>query len=182
MRHILFILLLLPFALFAQTDWSKSPYDQTPVEIQNFETATPYEEKTQEPENRVVLIEGYDKGWFSTGLLKSKTYIMDGDTVRGNQLEPLLLEIPKAKEELSASRNWGYAGLLFALVAVVGVNVWAYGSDDVSVGGGIATLGGFFLEGYCVRQSNNHYNTAIDIYNALQRGDDKPTPSDTWGD
>lgn len=182
MRHILFILLLLPFALFAQTDWSKSPYDQTPVEIQNFETATPYVEKTQEPENRVVLIEGYDKGWFSTGLLKSKTYIMDGDTVRGNQLEPLLLEIPKAKEELSASRNWGYAGLLFALVAVVGVNVWAYGSDDVATGGAIATLGGFFLEGYCVRQSNNHYNTAIDIYNALQRGDDKPTPSDTWGD
>lgn len=182
MRHILFILLLLPFALFAQTDWSRSPYDQTPVEIQNFETATPYEEKTQEPENRVVLIEGYDKGWFSTGLLKSKTYIMDGDTVRGNQLEPLLLEIPKAKEELSASRNWGYAGLLFALVAVVGVNVWAYGSDDVATGGAIATLGGFFLEGYCVRQSNNHYNTAIDIYNALQRGDDKPTPSDTWGD
>lgn len=182
MRNILVVLLLLPFALFAQTDWNKSPYDQPSVEIQNFETATPYVEKTQEPENQVVLIEGFDKGWFSTGLLGSKVYIMDGDTVRYDRLESLVSGMPKAKEELSSSKNWGYAGIIFALVAVVGVNVWAYGSDDVATGGAIATLGGFFLEGYCVRQSNNHYNTAVDIYNALQRGDEVPTPSDVWGD
>lgn len=183
MRNILFILLLLPFALFAQTDWNRSPYDQ-PAEQEDVSTVDvgAYDQAGQYSANGVPLIEGFSKGWFSTGLLGSKVYMLEGDTIRFDRVETMLADIPKAKDELASSKRWGYASIVFALTAIIGVNVWAYGSSDVSAGGGIATLGGLLLEGYCVRQSNNHYNTAIDIYNARLRGDDKPMPSDVWDD
>lgn len=171
MRHILFILLLLPIVLFAQTDWSKSPYDNSSAtSVKESVRGEESEEMQETPEKEVRLIYSLDKGFFSTGLFNSKIHMLDADTLRYDQFESLSADFPKVREELSSTKHWSIAAIAFAITTIVGLNVWAYGSGDAASIGGYATLGGLLLEGFCVRQSNNHYNAAIDLYNERMRG------------
>lgn len=189
MRTVLFILLALPFVLFAQTDWSKSPYASplsgtessaeasadddavapSAVRLDNpsFDLSAGTGPLVNQGSEGPVSIDGLDRSGILSWLTNSRVYFVKGDTATFDVVESLVSAIPEARDELSSTKAWAVIGIVSAIVAVTGVTmgVVCKGDDMVSLGLSLA-VGGYGFEIFSVRQSNNHYNNAVDIYNA----------------
>ena len=123
-------------------------------------------ERVQKKSDGKIYVEGFDRSGFLSWMTNSRVYYIQGDTATFDRLEPLFSSVPEAKGELNSSKNWATAAVAFAISAVVAGCVGAFSKDDETRSIGLTTaIAGLVLEFFAVRQSNNHYNSAVDIYN-----------------
>lgn len=189
MRNVLFILFAIPLLLWAQTDWSKSPYetsisgtDEVSVGATGPSLDGSAGQDTQVKEkDEKVFIDGLDRSGFFAWLMNSRTYYIQGDTAYYDQVEPLVSQIPKAKEELQSSRSWSIVALVSGAFAIGGIVYGAACKGEGRMAAGYTVgLVSFGFEIFSGRVANNHYNSAINLYNAYQRGDYRKESDNNW--
>lgn len=188
MRNILFVLLLLPFALFAQTDWNKPLYpkaDAAAVESTDEESAEvstevpPAAVRLKAPARDSALIVAEDESGFVAWLTNSKSYFINDDSLEWGELKSLIEAVPKANSEFRSAKFWAFSTFICAITGIVGANVVIWGSDDVRTTGAILFAAGFSLESLSARFYNNHLNRAVDYVNESRRPHEEPS-SDDW--